>query len=296
MPGRFSVSLSDPNLDERANSGLFQAKVSGSEAPATLSAPADLEFSWSDGHLEITKHFKFTTSYVVQTEVSAKLDGKPITAGLSWMGGFGDTTVQNPIPVETVSTFYSEGGKLNDFVHKNWKTRANGAPQYGWAEKIGQESKTAIFTAVFLAPVGAPPGTLETRYWKYWHTIKVTDNQGKSEDKAEPVPQVAAVRSAQPTALRIFVGPKDYDDLKKMNPPLQSLVELRLAGNHRRPTISRLEMAAQLHSQLGLGDSCAHGVGKYAAFPVAHLQLQIDDEDAARGAGNQSDSGKIQEI
>src|SRR5258708_30781844 len=66
-----SVSLSDPNLDERANSGLFQATVGGSEAPATLSAPADLEFSWSDGHLEITKHFKFTTSYVVQTEVSA---------------------------------------------------------------------------------------------------------------------------------------------------------------------------------------------------------------------------------
>ena len=75
-----SVSLSDANLDERANSGLFQATVSGSEAAATLSVPADLEFSWSDGHLEITKRFKFSTSYVVQTEVSAKLDGKPITA------------------------------------------------------------------------------------------------------------------------------------------------------------------------------------------------------------------------
>src|SRR5205814_1314216 len=43
-------------------------------------------------------------------------------------------------------------------------------------------------------------------------------------DKPEPVPQVAVSSSAQPAAMRIFVGPKDYDDLKKMNPPLQSLV------------------------------------------------------------------------
>src|SRR5437763_2649187 len=94
-----SVSLSDQNLDQTANSGLYQASSGGRDAPATLTAPAELDFAWSDGHLEVTKHFKFTDAYVVQTEVTAKLDGKPINAGLSWMGGFGDTTVQNPIPV-----------------------------------------------------------------------------------------------------------------------------------------------------------------------------------------------------
>ena len=219
-----SVSLSDVNLDERANSGLFQATVKGSEAPATLTAPGELDFSWSDGHLEVTKHFKFGDSYVVQTEVTARLDGKPLTAGLSWMGGFGDTTVQNPIPVETVSTFYSEGGKLNSFPHKKLDDQGK------WGQALWQGGKDwagvedRYFTAVFLAPAGAPPGTMETRYWKTWHTIKVTDN-GKTEDKAEPVPQVAVTNSAQqPMTMRIFVGPKDYDDLKHMNPPLQSLV------------------------------------------------------------------------
>ena len=71
--------------------------------------------------------------------------------------------------------------------------------------------------------MGAAPGAIETRYWKTWHTIKV-DNSGKQEDKAEPVPQVAVAASAQPGAMRLYVGPKDYDDLKQMNPPLQSLV------------------------------------------------------------------------
>jgi YidC/Oxa1 family membrane protein insertase len=219
-----SVSLGDPNLDQTANSGLYQATSAGSEAPATLSAPSELQFAWSNGHLEITKRFKFTASYVVQTEVSAKLDGKPITAGLAWLGGFGDPTVQNPIPVETVSTFYSEGGKLNSFLHK--KLEDNGkwgpAPWQGGKDWAGIEDR--YFTAVFLSPAGTQPGTVETRYWKTWHTIKVTNNDGKPEDKAEPVPQVAAATSAQPMTMRLFVGPKDYDDLKAMNPPLQSLV------------------------------------------------------------------------
>jgi YidC/Oxa1 family membrane protein insertase len=219
-----SVALSDPNLDQTANSGLYQATAKNEPAPETLSAPAELDFTWSDGHLEVTKHFKFDDSYVVQTQVSAKLDGKPVTAGLSWLGGFGDTTVQNPIPVETVSTFYTEGGKLNGFVHKKLDDNGKWGPALWQGGKDWAGIEDRYFTAVFLAPVGAPPGTIETRYWKTWHTAKTTDNQGKQEDKPEPVPQVAVVTSLQPTNMRLFVGPKDYDDLKKMNPPLQSLV------------------------------------------------------------------------
>jgi YidC/Oxa1 family membrane protein insertase len=35
---------------------------------------------------------------------------------------------------------------------------------------------------------------------------------------------VAVASSANPLALRVYVGPKDYDDLKKLNPPLHALV------------------------------------------------------------------------
>jgi YidC/Oxa1 family membrane protein insertase len=219
-----SVALSDNTLDYNANNGLYRATSKGSPVAATLDAPAELEFTWSDGHLEVTKRFKFDDSYVVQTQVSAKLDGKPITAGLSWLGGFGDTTVQNPIPVETVSTFYDEGGKLNGFVHKKLEDQGKWGPALWQGGKDWAGIEDRYFTAVLLAPVGAPPGTIETRYWKTWHTSKTTDNQGKPEEKPEPVPQVAVATSAQSTNMRLFVGPKDYDDLKKMNPPLQSLV------------------------------------------------------------------------
>jgi len=70
-----------------------------------------------------------------------------------------------------------------------------------------------------LPPNGAAPGTLQTRYWKAWRNVQVN-----GQDTPEPVPQVAAASSVQPLALRVYVGPKDYDDLKKMNPPLHGLI------------------------------------------------------------------------
>jgi YidC/Oxa1 family membrane protein insertase len=214
-----SVSLSDPNLDQTANAGLYQVTSKGSPVGDMLTAPAELNFAWSDGHLEITKSFRFDDSYVVQTEVTARLDGKPVTAGLAWLGGFGDTTVTNPNPVETVNAFYSEGGKLNGFPHKKLDDHGKWGPSLWQGGKDWAGIEDRYFAAVFLVPVGAPPATVETRHWKTAHTIKV-DNV----DQQEPVPQVAAATAAQPMAMRIFVGPKDYDALKKMNPPLQVLV------------------------------------------------------------------------
>jgi YidC/Oxa1 family membrane protein insertase len=208
-----SISLDDQNLENTANSALYVSSASDK-----LTAPADFAFSWSDGHLEITKHFHFDEGYVAKAEVSAKLDGKPLTAGLAWLGGFGDLTVTNPRPIETVNVVYSEGGKLNALPYKkvdDWDKVARGL-WLGGKDWSGIEDR--YFAAVFLPEVGAAQGKLETRYWKVWHPVQI---EGKNE--AEPVPQIATATSS-PTDLRIYVGPKDYDLLKKMSPPLHSLV------------------------------------------------------------------------
>ncbi len=170
-----ALALDDDQLETAANNGLYQI----SSAAQTLHAPADAEFSWSDGHLEVTKRFHFDHTYVVKVETSVTFNGAPITAGMAWLGGFGDLTVANPAPIDTVSVFYSEGGKLTNIA----------------------------------------PGMFEARYWKIPRTIQV---EGKDTD--DPVPQIATAMSAQPVAMRIYVGPKDYDELKKINPPLNALV------------------------------------------------------------------------
>jgi YidC/Oxa1 family membrane protein insertase len=213
----FSLVLDDEQLESAANSGLYQVSVSGD----VLQAPADAEFTWSDGHLEITKHFQFDHSYVVRVETTAKLNGAPILAGLAWRGGFGDLTVVNPAPVETVSTYSSEGGKLTDLTHK----KLEGPEKWGRGVWQGGKDYTGIedryFTAAFLPANGAASGTLQTRYWKIFRTI-----QTEGKETQEPVPEVATATAStvQPEALRVYVGPKDYDELKKMNPPLHALV------------------------------------------------------------------------
>jgi YidC/Oxa1 family membrane protein insertase len=211
----FSVVLDDEALQNAANAGLYQVSSDSN----TLHAPVDAEFSWSDGHLEVTKHFKFDHTYVVRAETSATLDGKPIHGGLAWLGGFGDLTVTNPAPVETVSTYYGEGGKINSFQYKKLDGPDKWPPGK-W--QVGEDFagiEDRYFVAAFLPPNGAAPGTLATRYWKSSRTVKV-----EGQDKEEPVPQVATASVSQPLALRVYVGPKDYDDLKKMTPPLHGLI------------------------------------------------------------------------
>jgi len=228
----FSVVLDDEQLQNAANGALYRAWVPESD-PATethiknypvppassLKAPAELEFAWSDGHVEVTKHFRFDHTYVVHVDTSAKLNGRPITAGLGWLGGFGDLTVTNPVPIETVNTYYSEGGKITNYQYKKLEglDKWNPGSWQGGKDFVGIEDR--YFTAAFLPANGATPGALETRYWKTSRTFQVN-----GQDTQEPVPQVAAAAPAQPLALRVYVGPKDYDDLKKMNPPLNGLV------------------------------------------------------------------------
>jgi YidC/Oxa1 family membrane protein insertase len=155
---------------------------------------------------------------VVHVETVTKVNGSPVVAGLAWLGGFGDLTVQNPSPIDSTSVFYDENGKLTNILAKKLdgpEKWANGTWQGGkdWA---GIEDR--YFAAAFLPGDGPAPGTIEARYWRDSRNVQV---DGK--DTPEAVPQVAAA-TTQPMGLRVYVGPKDYDDLKKMRPPLHSLV------------------------------------------------------------------------
>jgi YidC/Oxa1 family membrane protein insertase len=217
----FAVVLDDEQLENAANAGLYQVTTTTQDVLQTseVAAPTDLTFSWSDGHLEVIKHFHFDQSYTAHVDVAAKFDGKPITAGVAWLGGFGDLTVANPANWDSVQTYFSEGGKISSFLPK----KLDGIDKWGNGLWQGGKDFTGLedryFTAAFLPATGAAPGTLETRYWKTSETTKVA-----GQDTQVPVSELATATAGTSTALRVFVGPKDYDDLKKMNPPLHGLV------------------------------------------------------------------------
>jgi YidC/Oxa1 family membrane protein insertase len=211
----FSLLLDDPQLEKAANSALFVATPES----ASLAAPAQIEFEWSDGHLAVWKRLKFDRdSYIVGLESSVTLDGTPLAHGVAWRGGFGDATVYQP--AERMQVFTSTGGKLLSLPHKKLALPREPAQrrQAGTADYTGIEDP--YFAAAFLPRTGTPGGLA---VWQ-WKLEREVVQEGKPAK--EPVAEMAAgLPAAGPTSLRVYVGPKDLDELKRVTPPLSDLIQ-----------------------------------------------------------------------
>jgi YidC/Oxa1 family membrane protein insertase len=223
----FSLALDDPQQELTVNNALFEITSPGTASgPATLlHAPAEIALTWSDGHLEVTKHLKFNESYIVDVQTSVSLDGNPLRSSLAWAGGFGDATAYRAALQTQV--FTSAAGKLNTLAAKNLgkpgqTTVHAGVP--GTFDFAGIED--LYFAAAFLPPF-TPHGDLaEAPFtltgWTSQHDTTGTD--GKTE--TEIVPEMAAgLAAAGPQNIRMYVGPKSIDGLKAVRPPLNSLVQ-----------------------------------------------------------------------
>ncbi|HEX9222321.1 MAG TPA: membrane protein insertase YidC [Candidatus Acidoferrales bacterium] len=214
----FSLVLDDATQEAAANSALYVASSAGE----TLRAPADLRYQWSDGHIEVTKEFHFDHSYVVHVDTTVLHDGRPVVAGVAWRGGFGDTTVINPAPFDRVMVFKSAAGKLDLAAHKNLGAPST-LPTGAWPGPYDYAGiEDTYFAAVFLPePEGGTSRGVTLRSWLLQYKY-LKDAQAVQE----PVSEMAAGPSAPgPLDFRVYVGPKDYDDLKRMTPPLNALVQ-----------------------------------------------------------------------
>ena len=202
-----SIRLDDPKLDAEANSALYTVSPSGSN----LQAPAEVDFEWSDGHLQVSKQLKFGKGYEVELNVSATLDGKPLPAGMAWRGGFGDQSVSSAASLAEV--FYSENGKIEYFNYKKLGVKdhqGQAAQVNGFMEAAGIED--TFFTAAFLP--NQPGMTL----WDWTQQQSITE-EGKTTQ--QPVAEMAAgPQAAGPWSTRLYVGPKDLTELRRLQPPL----------------------------------------------------------------------------
>lgn len=223
-----SVQLSDAGLEAAANSGLYVVNAKETK----LRAPAEVDFEWSDGHLEVSKKLKFSAGYETAIEVSAKLDGKPLPVGLAWRGGFGDTSVYNA--PEIANVFYSTGGKLTTLAYKKLGEKdhpellamATGNAEYGGVQDL-------FFTAAFLPD--APGLTI-------WDETEEQNVMADGKTSQQPVVEVAAgTQTPEPFDVRLYVGPKDYTELGKLQPSLTGLVQFGYVGFIAKPLLWTLK-------------------------------------------------------
>jgi len=129
-----------------------------------LEAPADLTFTWSDGHLQVTKKFHFDHSYTVNVETTVTNNGNQRhgRVGVAWR--FGDLTVTIPSRSRRFSFSTARAERLTTLPHK----KLDGPEKWGNVWQGGKEFtgiEDRYFTAAFL-PSLTDPTPLQTRYWK----------------------------------------------------------------------------------------------------------------------------------
>jgi len=132
------------------------------------------------------------------------------------------------MPAEQVQVFTSAGGKLQMLPYKKL-----GAPDQP-AQRMRQPDafdyaglEDRYFAAAFLPGANpAQPRAAGPHGLTVWHWKLDRETQQDGKPAKEPVAEIAVgSTAAAPLDLRLFVGPKDLDELKKITPPLSDLVQ-----------------------------------------------------------------------
>jgi YidC/Oxa1 family membrane protein insertase len=251
-----SLQLSDPQLEARANSALYDV-TPGSEK---LDAPAEITFHWSDGHLDVTKKLKFQLDYLLSVEVSASLDGQPLAPAVAWRGGFGDKAAYKS--TQYLNVFYKQADSLTLLQFKKLGVPGNQIQPF---EQSGPMQFTGIMDQFFAATF-IPDGTdLALWHWTQWHHFVGPDNQPASEPAAE-----IAVGAMAPGRLRarMFVGPKDLALLQKVQPSLEALINFGWFGVIGKPLLFALQWLNRYISNWGWDIVVLTLVINIAVFPL----------------------------
>jgi len=213
VPLPFSIQTSGPKLTVDPNTVLYQVKVSPDGT--------GVDYEFSDGKTTIHKSFRFgQNSYLSNVKSEVLLNGNPVPSFLMWRGGFGDLRVRNASGSEHTVRFDATSNKL---VTKTAKDAKNGpVTDSGNYTFAGLED--TFFAAVALPASGS---SLEVRTYS-------DDAKAPGAEKAEPFVG-AGLSTGTQDDLSLYVGPKDQDILRSVNPKLVKLIDWGFFGIIAKP-------------------------------------------------------------
>ncbi len=213
LPGPFAIDLKGQTTSTDPNNALYIVKPTADNLGA--------EFEFSDGKTSVKKSVQFTKSgYLSEVHSEVIYNGSPLSHLLTWRGGFGDQTVRNAIAQEHTVHFDTSNNKLVEKTAKD--------------AKDGPFTETGTFTFAgiqdgFFAAVALPvdSSTMELRTYSDPLT---------PQGEEKPQPYVGAgVASGVQNRISVFVGPKDIDILRQVNPKLAQLVDWGFFGVIAKP-------------------------------------------------------------
>ncbi len=204
-----SLSLADPELSKKVNAALLVATPSNT----SLTAPAQVDLSYGDSKIQVRKRFSFGPRYEIHAEVSV-FDGQHyLPVEVAWSGGFGDQSVPQRVKDSLNHVIY---GTVDKFENAPQRKLDEDRTIPGPFQMAGMVDR--YFANLFLPD---SPDQISFRIGR-----RVWDPPNwKEKEKPKEAFAALASQQPQPLAFRLFVGPKDLDVLRAMNPPLDRLVD-----------------------------------------------------------------------
>ncbi len=204
-----SLYTYDPATTAALNHALYLPSATG-----TLTAPASLTYTWSDGATQVKKIFTFDETYVLHADVEVTRNGAPVRALLSWPGGFGDQDTAQAYGGAQFDTY--RGGHEGKDQHLAPKKVSGGETLTGPFDWAGVSDP--FFAAIFLpdTPADATVVTLNNQL-DVATTIKRSGIGSISQSKGPievPLLGAALGSTSGRTQTRIFAGPKAIRVLK----------------------------------------------------------------------------------
>src|SRR5579875_532182 len=180
-----------------------------------------LTYEFSDGHTTIHKSFQFARdSYLTDVKSEVLENNTPVAHLLVWRGGFGDQKVFNAAGTEHSVRYDASASKL---VTKTAKDAKNGPITDSGNYTFGGLEDN-FFAAVALPSEGS---TLE---------IRTFSDELKPAGQEKNVAYVGAgISTGAQNDISLFVGPKDIDILKSVNPKLSQIVNWGFFGVLAKP-------------------------------------------------------------
>lgn len=224
-PLPFTIESTGQKLDVDPNTVLYQVQVT----PNGLG----LEYEYSNGKVTIHKSFQFAKdSYLVNVKSQVLVNNTPVPSLLMWRGGFGDYAVHGASGYEHTiwydTAYPGRLGRTGKLITKNTKDAKNGpVTDTGNYSFGGLEDN-------FFAAVALPPDSSSLEVRTYSDDLKMPGEE-------KPAAYIGAgVSTGAQNDFSLFVGPKDIDLLKQVNPKLTQIVDWGFFGVIGKPIFTWL--------------------------------------------------------
>jgi len=221
VPAPFALSFKNQAPATDPNTALFKADTSADGLKVS--------FEFSDGITLTKKAFQFEKkSYRVAVTSEVTQNGTLVPHLLTWHGGFGDAKVPNAIVAQHALYYDLPAAKLQ--VKQAKDAKDGPVSVSGQFSFVGLED--SYFCAVFL------PGN-QTSIEQTTYADNVPDANGKDELRVG-----VGVGGEGVNTLSFFVGPKDMDLLRQVDPKLVQVVDWGFFGVIAKPLFLVLNWTA----------------------------------------------------